>query len=269
MSDTLRLAPSASSASQPARPSSLRISTWTSYRCLLRWTLGQIGAMLPLIVVVQALLAAGIIVGFGFLIPDIDPATAAFLSSGAPTVLLMVMGLVIVPQGVAQSRANGTFTYLRALPVPRPLLLLADLTVWLAIALPSIAVAVVVAQLRYGLTYSFDWPLLLGASVLIATVATSVGYAIAVSLPPMLAQLASQVLVFFVMLFSPVTFPAAQLPLWFQQLHDLLPIRPAADLLRAGLLSSSYDASLSDLAVLLVWCAMGVAISVRALVRRG
>lgn len=254
---------------RPGRPTPVRIGAWTTYRCLLRWTLGQIGAMLPLIVVVQALLAAGIIIGFGFLIPDIDATTAAFLSSGAPTVLLMVMGLVIVPQGVAQARANGTFTYLRALPVPRPLLLLADLTVWLAIALPSIAVAVVVSQLRYGLTYSFDWPLLLGASVLIAVAATSVGYAIAVSLPPMLAQLISQVLVFFVMLFSPVTFPAAQLPLWFQQLHDVLPIRPAADLLRAGLLSASYDASLRDLVVLAAWCVVGLAVSIRALVRRG
>lgn len=259
----------ANSVARTIPPSTLRISTWTSYRCLLRWTLGQIGAMLPLIVVVQALLAAGIIVGFGFLIPDIDPSTAAFLSSGAPTVLLMVMGLVIVPQGVAQARANGTFTYLRALPVPRPLLLLADLTVWLAIALPSIAVAVLVAQLRYPITFSFDWPLLVGASVLIAVVATSVGYAIAVSLPPMLAQLVSQVLVFFVLLFSPVTFPAAQLPVWFQHLHDLLPIRPAADLLRAGLLSSTYEASLTDLLVLLAWCALGLTISVRALVRRG
>lgn len=267
MADTARLtAPETGVAA--TIPTPVRIGTWTSYRCLLRWTLAQIGAMLPLIVVVQALLAAGIIIGFGYLIPDIDTATAAFLSTGAPTVLLMVMGLVIVPQGVAQARANGTFAYLRALPVPRPLLLLAELTVWLLIALPSIAVAVVVSQLHYDLTYSFDWPVLIGAALLIAVVATSVGYAIAVSLPPLLAQLVSQVLVFFVMLFSPVTFPAAQLPAWFQQLHDLLPIRPAADLLRSGLLASTYDASLADLAVLLLWCAFGLAISVRALVRR-
>ncbi len=251
-----------------AAPTPVRIGTWTSYRCLLRWTLAQIGAMLPLIVVVQALLAAGIIVGFGYLIPDIDRTTAAFLSSGAPTVLLMVMGLVIVPQGVAQARTNGTFAYLRALPVPRPLLLLAELTVWLLIALPSIAAAVVVSQLRYGLSYSFDWPVLISAALLIAVVATSVGYAIAVSLPPLLAQLVSQVLVFFVLLFSPVTFPATQLPAWFQQLHHLLPIRPAADLLRSGLLSTTYGAAVTDLAVLLVWCAFGLAISIRALVRR-
>lgn len=267
MADTVhRTASSPVAVPVPSAP--VRIGAWTSYRCLLRWTLAQIGAMLPLIVVVQALLAAGIIIGFGFLIPDLDRSTAAFLSTGAPTVLLMVMGLVMVPQGVAQARTNGTFTYLRALPVPRPLLLFAELTVWLAIALPSIAVAVVVSQLRYDLAYSFDWLVLLGASLLIAAVATSVGYALAVSLPPLLAQLVSQVLVFFVLLFSPVTFPAAQLPAWFQRVHDLLPIRPAADLLRSGLLSSTFEASWSDLGVLLAWCAFGLAISVRALVRR-
>lgn len=267
MSDTAyRLAGPVAAA--PTVPTPVRIGTWTSYRVLLRWTLAQIGAMLPLIVVIQSLLAAGIIIGFGFLIPDLETSTAAFLSTGAPTVLLMVLGLVIVPQGVAQARSNGTFAYLRALPIPRPLLLLAELTVWLLIALPSIAAAVVVSQLRYDLVYQIDWLVLPGASVLIAVVATSVGYALAVSLPPLLAQLVSQMLVFFVMMFSPVTFPASQLPEWFQRVHDVLPIRPAADLLRAGLLSGTYDASLRDLVVLLVWCAFGLAVSVRALVKR-
>ncbi|MFB6392781.1 ABC transporter permease [Polymorphospora lycopeni] len=246
-----------------------RTAPWTTYGTLLRWTIAQTGAMLPLVIVVQALLAAGIIIGFGFLIPDIDTSSARFLSTGAPTVLLMVVGLVMVPQGVAQARTNGTFAYLRALPVPRPLLLLADLTVWLVVALPSVAVAVIVAQLRYGFSYAFDWPLLVAAAVLTAVTATAVGYAIAVTLPPLLTQLTTQVLVFFVMLFSPVTFPAGQLPTWFQTIHDVLPFRPAADLLRAGLLSDTYTASRQDLVVLIAWCALGLAVSIRAMVRRG
>lgn len=245
-----------------------RIGLWTGYATLLRWTLAQTGPMLPFVIVVQAVLAAGIIVGFGLLIPDIDTATAQFLSTGAPTVLLMIVGIVMVAMGVAQARTSGTFTYLRALPVPRPLLLLADLTVWLVVALPSVAVAVIVAQLRYGFSYSFDWPLLVAASVLTAVTASALGYAIAVSLPPLLTQLVTQVLVFFVMLFSPVTFPASQLPVWFQTMHDVLPFRPAADLIRAGLLADTYDASARDLIVLLIWCVVALAISIRAMVRR-
>ncbi|MDT0389515.1 ABC transporter permease [Streptomyces dubilierae] len=250
------------------RPVPPRTGLWTTYATLLRWTMAQIGAILPLIILIQALLAAGIIVGFGFLIGDVNSPAAQFLSTGTPTVLLMVIGLVMVPQGVAQARTSGTFTYQRALPVPRPLLLLADLTVWLVVALPGIPVAVFVAWLRYDLTYSFDWPLLVAASVLTAVVATAVGYAVAVLLPPLLAQLASQVLVFFVMLFSPITFPESQLPGWFRAVHDVLPFRPAADLLRAGLVSGDRAVDWQDLAVLTVWCVLGLAISVRALVRR-
>ncbi|MFD1859703.1 ABC transporter permease [Aeromicrobium camelliae] len=225
-------------------------------------------AMLPFVVAVQALLAAGIIIGFGFLIPGIDTAAAQFLSTGAPTVLLMIAGLVMVPMGVAQARSSGTFTYLRAQPVPRPLLLVADLTVWLAVAVPSVAVAVIVAQLRYGFRYDIDWPLLVLAALLTALTAAAVGYAIAVVLPPLLTQIVTQVLVFFVMLFSPVTFPAGRLPEWYQSIHDWLPFRPAADLIRAGLLPQTHGASDRDLVVLLLWCALGLVVSVRAIVRR-
>ncbi|MGC9438080.1 ABC transporter permease [Streptomyces sp. WG5] len=245
-----------------------RTGLWATYGNLLRWNMAQIGAMLPLIIIVQAVLAAGIIVGFGFLISDINTPAALFLSTGTPTVLLMVIGLVMVPQGVAQSRTSGTFTYLRALPVPRPLHLLADLTVWLVVALPGIPVSVFVAWLRYDLTYSFDWPVLIAASVLTAVMATSVGYALAVLLPPLLAQLASQVLVFFVMLFSPITFPESQLPGWLRAVHDVLPFRPAGDLLRSGLVSGGGGVDWTDLAVLSAWCLLGLVISVRALVRR-
>src|SRR5690606_40734705 len=110
----------------------------------------------------------------------------------------------------------GTFNYMRSLPLARPLLLAADMTVWLLIALPSVAVAVLVAALRYDLDFSFDWPVLIAAAVLVTLMATAVGYAIAVSMAPLLAQLISQVLVFFVLLFSPITFPESQLPAWFQ-----------------------------------------------------
>ncbi len=250
------------------RPAPVQVSLWTTYRTLLRWNVATIGPLLPLIVVIQAALAAGIVVGFGFLIPDIDHGTALFLSTGAPTVLLLTVGLVIVPQGVSRARLDGTFNYMRSLPLARPMMLAADLTAWLLIALPSVVVAVLVAALRYDLSFSFDWPVLVAASLLVTVMATAVGYAIAVSMRPMLAQLLTQVLVFFVLLFSPITFPAGQLPAWFQTVHDVLPARPGADLLRAGLASDTFDASGRDLLVLVVWCVLGIAVSLRALVRR-
>lgn len=264
MPEITRLAPQP--ASMPAAVT--RVGPWAAYRTLLSWQLAQVGGLLPLVVVVQALLATGVVIGFGLLIPDIDTPTAMFLATGAPTVLLLTIGLVIVPQGVARARLDGTFTYMRALPVARPLLLLADMTVWIVVCVPSVGVAVLVGWLRYDLELSFRWPLLICAALLVTVTATAVGYAIAVVLRPMLAQLITQVLVFFVLLFSPITFPASQLPDWFRTVHDVLPVRPGADLLRAGLASEVYEASTRDLLVLVCWCAVGVAVSLRALVRR-
>ena len=260
------IAPAASPRPQPVAP--VQVSLWNSFRTMTRWALASIGAMLPLIVVVQAMLAAGIVIGFGFLIPDITPDSALFLSSGAPTILLLTIGLVIVPQGVSRARASGALDYQRALPVSRPLLLLVDLVVWTLIALPGVAIGLVVAWLRYDLTFSFDWPLLILASLLVTTMATAVGYAIAVTLPAMLAQLVSQVLVFFVLLFSPITFTASRLPDWFQAVHAILPVQPAADLMRAGIASDAFVADGRDLLVLALWTVLGLCVTTWALVRR-
>ena len=235
---------------------------------LLRWQLARIGPLLPVVVVIQVMLSAGLIVGFGFLIPDIDAETARYLSTGAPTMLLLLIGLVIVPGSVGQARTDGTLAYLRALPVPRPLLLVAELVIWTLIALPSVVVAVLVAMWRFDLALSFDWPLLVGVALLVTVSGAALGYMIAVVLPPLLAQVVAQAISFVLILFSPVSFPASQLPGWFQAVHDVLPIRPAADLLRAGLASEAYAASGRDLVVLVVWCAVGLVLSLRTLVAR-
>lgn len=261
--------PDIASSVAPSVAAAARPSGRTAYATLVRWQLAQVGPLLPLVVVVQALMAAGLIVGFGFIIPDIDGSTALHLSTGVPTILLLTVGLVIVPQSVAQSRVDGTFTYLRTLPAPRPLLLAAQLTVWSLVALPSVVVTVAVAALRFDLAFSFDLPVLVATSVVVTVSAATLGHAIAVTLPPLLAQLASQALVFFVLLFSPITFATSQLPTWFQRVHDVLPVRPAADLLRAGLAADVYAADLRDLAVLVGWCVLALVLSMRALMRRG
>ena len=266
MSESTTVAASADRRIEPI--AAVQVGLWHSFRAMVRWSLASIGPMLPLIVVIQAMLAAGIVVGFGFLIPHITGDTALFLSSGAPTILLLTIGLVIVPQGVSRARASGALDYQRALPVARPLLLLVDLVVWTLIALPGVAIGLLVAWLRYDLTFTFDWPVLVLASLLVTTMAAAVGYAIAVTLSATLAQLASQVLVFFVLLFSPITFPVSQLPDWFQTLHLVLPIQAAADLLRAGIASNVFAAEGRDLLVLVLWTAVGLLVTTRALVRR-
>lgn len=255
---------SATSTESPSPPAGM-VAT---YRTMLRWNLAGVGGMLPLIIVVQAVLAGGIILGFGFLVPESDVETVLLLCTGAPVILLLTVGFVMVPQSIARSRADGTYDYVRSLPVARGLILAADLTVWLLVALPGVAVGVLTALWRYDLTLSIDWPLLVLACLLVTIMATAVGNAMAVSVPPLLAQLLSQVLVFFVMLFSPITFPANRLPNWLESLHSYLPIQSSADLIRAGLASNSFDAQGRDLIVVVLWCLAGLALTTRALIRR-
>jgi hypothetical protein len=43
-----------------------------------------------------------------------------FLTTGAPTLTLVSLGLVMVPQMVVQAKSQGAFDYMWSLPVPRP-----------------------------------------------------------------------------------------------------------------------------------------------------
>jgi ABC-2 type transport system permease protein len=48
----------------------------TSYLLLVRWTAIRLRYLLPMVLVTQALMAVGIVIGFSFLPPSVDPGTA-------------------------------------------------------------------------------------------------------------------------------------------------------------------------------------------------
>jgi ABC-2 type transport system permease protein len=188
------------------------MSTLLSYRLLVTWQARRMRMFLPLGIVVQALFALGIVAGYPLLFPTIDRTTVLYLATGAPVIALITMGLVAVPQLVAAAKTEGTLAYMRSLPIPRVVYLLADMTVWLAVVLPGVVFAVIIASIRFGLDLEIS-PLVVPAVVLVALTATSIGYALASLLPPMVANMASQVLVIFILMFSPLNFPADRLPL--------------------------------------------------------
>ena len=141
------------------------------------------------------------------------------------------MGLVAVPQMVAQAQTEGTLDYMRSLPIPRVVYLLADLTVQLAIVLPGVVFGVVIATLWFDLPLAPS-PLVVPSVVLVVLTATAVGYGMAAVLPPLMANLMSQVLVVLVFMFSPLNFPADRLPDWLATLHSVLPIQAMGEVLR-------------------------------------
>lgn len=239
-----------------------------SYRLLLVWQARRMKMFIPLGVVVQGLLALGIVAGYPMLFPQMDRATILFLATGAPAISLISLGLVAVPQLVSQSRTEGTLDYMRVLPVPRIAYLLADMTVWLVVVLPGVAFAVALGAFRFGLDLRLS-PLVIPAVLLVALTSTAIGYAIAFLLPQTLANMLTQVLVVFVLMFSPLNFPADRLPEWLALAHRILPIQSMGEVLRGTLASGTFPLTTSMFAMLTVWCVASLVITLRVLERRG
>lgn len=234
---------------------------------LLQWQLRRSLPYIPLLVVVQVALAVATVVGYGLLVGTPSPDVALYLATGAPTITLITVGLVMTPQMLAQAKTEGSLDWMRTLPVPRWTFLASDLLMWTLIALPGMVLGVVAGVLRFNVHLSIaPWVVL--AALLVSLTSASVGYAMASVLPPMLAQLLTQVLIFVVLLFSPVSYPASRMPEWLQTAHQFLPIEPMAQLVRAGLANADFTVPGRSIVVLGVWVCVAVAAALSALRRR-
>lgn len=237
------------------------------YLLVLLWNALSIKLFLPIVVVVQALMAVGIVVGFAFLFPNIDEATALYLATGAPTLVLITVGLVAMPQGVSEAKTKGTFEYTLTWPVPRLATLAAAATLWIFASLPGILLSLAVAALRFDL--DFEVSLLVAPAFLLVALSTiGLGYAIAYLLPPMLTNLTTQVVVFGALLFSPVNFPSERLPGWLATIHDFLPVQYMAEVVRGTLASNVFEARPVAFLVLGTWCIAGFVATYLAMARR-
>ncbi|HEX7806265.1 MAG TPA: ABC transporter permease [Cellulomonas sp.] len=234
---------------------------------LLQWQLRRGSTMMPLLVVVQIAMAVATVVGYGLLVGDPTPDVALYLATGAPTITLITVGLVMTPQMLGQAKTEGSLDWMRTLPVPRWTFLASDLLMWTLIALPGMVLGIVAGVVRFDVQLSIA-PWLVAAALLVSLTAASVGYAMASVLPPMLAMLLTQVLVFVVLLFSPVSYPASRMPEWLQHAHAYLPIEPMAQVVRAGLASADFSVPGRSLVVLGVWCVASVGAALAALRRR-
>ena len=234
---------------------------------LAQWQLRRQAQFLPLLIIVQIFMAIATVIGYGLLVGDPSPEVALYLATGAPTVTLITVGLILTPQVVAQSKTEGSFDWMRTLPVPRTAFLCSDLLVWTLLALPGMVLGVIAGALRFNISLS-PAPWIVGAAILVSITAASVGYAMATLLPPAVSTLMTQMLIFAVMLFSPVSFPADRLPTWLAAAHDFLPIEPMAQLIRAGLASDDFSMPLRSLIVLSAWCLASLGGAILALRRR-
>jgi ABC-2 type transport system permease protein len=175
---------------------------------------------------------------------------------------------VAVPQFVAQGKQEGTLDYMRSLPVPRLVYLLADLSVWLAIVLPGVAVAVWVSAIRFNLDLQLS-PLVVPVILLVALTSSAIGYALATLMPPMAAGVLTQVLVVFILMFSPLNFPPDRLPDWLGTIHEVLPVQAMGELIRGTVAGGPFPIQAPDFLLLAGWAAASLAASWLVMTRRG
>lgn len=246
-----------------------KINWFQSYTLLLKWQGLKFKTILPFVIVVQFFTGIGTVIGLGYMMPAIDKQTAIFLVTGGSTLSLITLGLVLVPQMVAQAKSGGMLDYMRSFPMPRMAYMAADLTIWLLSTLPGVILALVVGSLRYD--FQLQVSLLIVPSIaLIVLMATSVGYAIALLSPkPELVGVLTNLIVFVLFLFSPINFPIERLPHWLETIHRILPVKYAADAMR-GALIPGYSGGLGlAFTVLGAWCLVGLIVNYIVTTRRG
>ena len=239
----------------------------TSYFLMVKWVFLSYRPWLSLFLAVEIGIAIGMIYGISFFYPGITPDIAKYLTTGAPTLILLVAGLVLVPQITAQARTEGTFDYIWSLPVPRMAHLAADATNMFGSVLPGVVLAVILGAIHFD--FNLDVSLLvIPVVVLIALCGTFIGYSIAFVIPkPMMVNVITQIMSFAVMLFSPVMFPAERLPGWLQAIHKVLPIQYMADLSRGTLTDLDVNMGLAFI-VVAAWCVVGFIVTMVVINRR-
>lgn len=238
-----------------------------SFALLLRWNLLRVRTDLPIFIVIQTLISAGIVVGFSLLIPQIDAESAVYLTTGAMTVALITVGMVVAPQIVAQRKEQGLLDYQRSMPVPRLAMLAADAAIWVTSALPGLAVTLGVAILRFDLDVSVS-PWVVPAILLVSTGSAAIGYGIAYTVKPVLVGLITNLVIVVSLMFAPVNYPAERLPGWAQAAHGWLPFQYMAQAIRETVDVPAGGVPVLPFLILAAWAAAGLTVTSRVMTRR-
>jgi ABC-2 type transport system permease protein len=231
------------------------------------WDVADLRLLLPILGAVLTLQGAGFVLGIGLFFRHIPQAAAVFVATGVPVMNLITAGLIFEPQVVADQRLRGSYDFLVSLPVPRAMMTLAWYTVTLVLALPAMVIALLVAVARYGISFEVS-PMIVPAVLLTSLTGVLIGYAIAHGITaPMTARLVSISMIFVMFGFSPIVFPASQLPGWLAAVNQWLPFGSMATITRAALVGGTAGVARSYL-VVAVWAVASALVVAWALGRR-
>lgn len=239
-----------------------------SFAAMLRWHLVSLRLWLTVLAVVQVLSGVGFVLGISLFFDQMPASAALFVCTGVPVINLVLVGMILGPQLVAAHKAAGSYEFLQAMPVPRSVSAVAWYVVTLIGGLPAVGVSLLVAQLRYHLPLTLHWSFP-AAVVLVSLTGTMLGYAVGHAVAsPMAVRLITQVLVFAVFGFTPILFPASQMPGWLAAANWWLPFCHMATVMRAGLTNGLATGIPSSYVMLTVWALACTALTAWSLGRR-
>lgn len=201
-------------------------------------------------------ISIGIIAGFNFLIGEATKEAVLYISTGAPAFILIITGLTMLPQQVAISKSDGYIDYQRTWPIRRPVLLIAETIMWLLISVPGVILSILFAHFVYSPGFSLSLTVVPGV-LFTALTCIGIGYGIAFFCRQEVALIITQIIVFGVLMFSPINFPIENLPDWLQSVNRVLPIYSMGEVMRASLAQSTFTVSLGHYINLGIWCIIG------------
>lgn len=254
-----------------AGPAVLRrgIPYWLAgLKAMLRFDLASSRQWLLIVFVVQVLMGAGMALIYGFYLGDMPPLAATFVATGAPTLAVIPIGMVMAPQAVASHKIEGTYDFVWSLPVPRPMAALSSYLIFTALSLPGFAVTLAIAGWRYDLDLHITlW--VIPAVLLTSMMAASVGFAVGHAVPdPAITGVITNLIVFVVLMFSPIAFPIDNFPGWLAAAHRVLPFWHMANVVRASLTTGLVEAVWQSYLVLGTWTAGAWLVAAWAVGRR-
>jgi ABC-2 type transport system permease protein len=207
---TLQAAPSAERLPGTVRSG---VGWWLrSLHRMLRFDLRRARQWALMMAVAQVFMGAGMAVMYGFFYPEVDEVTALYLATGTPTLALIPLGLLMLPESVNQQRLEGTFDFIWSLPAPRTAQATSTFLLYTLLSLPGMVLSLVVVTFLYGVELSVSL-LIVPAVLLCALMAVSVGFGMALAIPkPMVVSVVTSALAFVVLLFSPSSTRPATCP---------------------------------------------------------
>ena len=225
----------------------------TGYRGMLRFDLASAREWLVPFVIVQILMGAGMALIYGFYLGDMPIQVATFVATGAPTLAVVPLGMALAPSLIAGRKIEGTYDFMWSLPVPRLTAALSSYTLFTVLAAPGFAAALGIAAWRYDLELHVTaW--VVPAVLLSSLMAASVGFALGHALTnPALVNVVTNLVIFVVLMFSPIAFPIENFPGWLAAAHRVLPFWHMANVVRASLTTGLVEAVWQSYLVLGAW----------------